>query len=53
MESVLQDIRFAFRVLLRTPAFAIVAVLAPAAGDRSHHGHLQRGERRRPETAPL
>ncbi len=32
METIWQDVRFAVRVLLKTPAFSVVAVLSLALG---------------------
>ncbi len=37
VESVLKDLRYAFRQLYRSPAFAATAVLSLALGDRRNH----------------
>ena len=51
--SLLQDIRYGFRMLLRTPGFSLVCVADDGAGDWREYGDLQRGQRRAAAAAAL
>ena len=41
MEDLWKDLSYAWRMLVKSPGFAVIAVLALGSGDRREHGDLQ------------
>lgn len=51
MENLWKDLSYAWRMLIKSPGFAIVAVLALGLANRCEYGHLQLVQRDHVEAA--